>query len=594
MLKELSDLGKRNREQKLGEGKIIHNALKDEVISIDLIINEKGDFVQFDVLDKITRPAEALSAKKGKARLLLDKAEEVLNFVSEDASEKEKKGSEYKHSLFMEKLHEYEELKELESVFLFYNENKKKGLDTAKKSFYEIPEKQRNGNIAFRIQGKSIRLHEERTVYDSIISKFEKEQAALLKNSDRICSVCGKSNYPIEDVPHGMIKKVPDGQATGCALVSYNESVFLSYGLKGNLNSSVCSNCATTYVEGLNWLLGNGKIQTTDKGKEYFKYSNRKNFGKDTAMVFWLKDGNDVAELDLLEEPNEAEIKELIDSIFTGKSQASNINTNYFYSFTLSGAAARIFIRDWIEQSLTDLKKSIASWFEQIRIMQFDYTQQKMLPYYASLYSLANATQNSKESKDISASRTSVYLWKKALSQAAVPIWVLNAVLKRIRVDEKGITPERVALIRLILNQNSSKGGFTVKEELDHENVSTAYVCGRIFCVLENLQRAALGKNINAGIRERFFSSASMTPSSAFGRLLKMAQNHLTKLKNEKPGLAVVLDKELGELISKINSFPVMFNLEDQGRFAIGYYHQKQESFRKASENKELREAVEE
>jgi CRISPR-associated protein Csd1 len=85
-----------------------------------------------------------------------------------------------------------------------------------------------------------------------------------------------------------------------------------------------------------------------------------------------------------------------------------------------------------------------------------------------------------------------------------------------------------------------------------------------------------------------------MTPSSAFGRLLKMAQNHLTKLKNEKPGLAVVLDKELGELISKINSFPVMFNLEDQGRFAIGYYHQKQESFRKASENKELREAVEE
>ena len=232
-----------------------------------------------------------------------------------------------------------------------------------------------------------------------------------------------------------------------------------------------------------------------------------------------------------MEEPNEAEIKELIDSIFTGKSQASNINTNYFYSFTLSGAAARIFIRDWIEQSLTDLKKSIASWFEQIRIMQFDYTQQKMLPYYASLYSLANATQNSKESKDISASNVCIPL-EKALSQAAVPIWVLNTVLKRIRVDEKELL-ERVALIRLILNQNSSKGGFTVKEELDHENVSTAYVCGRIFCVLENLQRAALGKNINAGIRERFFSSASMTPSSAFGRLLKMAQNHLTKMKSQ-------------------------------------------------------------
>jgi CRISPR-associated protein Csd1 len=110
--------------------------------------------------------------------------------------------------------------------------------------------------------------------------------------------------------------------------------------------------------------------------------------------------------------------------------------------------------------------------------------------------------------------------------------------------------------------------------------------------VLENVQRAALGKT-NAGIRERFFSSASTNPSSAFGRLLKMSQNHISKIKGEKPGLAVIFDKELQELFSKIDSFPAIFKLEEQGQFAIGYYHQKNDTFRKAAENKELKDAIE-
>jgi CRISPR-associated protein Csd1 len=174
-----------------------------------------------------------------------------------------------------------------------------------------------------------------------------------------------------------------------------------------------------------------------------------------------------------------------------------------------------------------------------------------------------------------------------------LPIWVLTAVLKRIRVDDKGITADRAALIRIILNRNNKNGGFMMKESLDERNDSTAYVCGRIFSVLEGIQRAALGSNINAGIRERFFSFASTNPSSAFGRLMKMSQNHLSKLKGEKPGLAVILDKEMQNLFAKIKGFPVVFSLEEQGQFAIGYYHQKHDTFKKAAENKELKDALE-
>ncbi len=90
---------------------------------------------------------------------------------------------------------------------------------------------------------------------------------------------------------------------------------------------------------------------------------------------------------------------------------------------------------------------------------------------------------------------------------------------------------------------------------------------------------------MNAGIGERFFSAASTTPSAAFGRLMKLSKQHLSKLKGEKPGLAVNIDKQLQALCSDIESFPTTFRLEDQGAFALGYYHEKSKSFEKSNEN---------
>lgn len=117
-------------------------------------------------------------------------------------------------------------------------------------------------------------------------------------------------------------------------------------------------------------------------------------------------------------------------------------------------------------------------------------------------------------------------------------------------------------------------------EKLDEKNKGTAYVCGRLFAVLESIQWFALG-DTNAGIRERYFSSASTTPGLAFGRLMKLSQHHLSKLKGEKPGLAVNLDKDLQELCASIegSQFPATFRLEEQGAFALGYYHQKNKKY---------------
>ena len=119
-----------------------------------------------------------------------------------------------------------------------------------------------------------------------------------------------------------------------------------------------------------------------------------------------------------------------------------------------------------------------------------------------------------------------------------------------------------------------------ITEKIEQGNRPVAYVCGQIFAKLEGIQYASLG-NVNAGIRERYFTYAMTSPASAFGRLFNLNSKHFTKLKNEKPGLAITLDKELQELCKDVDirSFPATFSLEQQGQFAIGYYHQRQSQF---------------
>lgn len=600
MIKELADFGKRIRKG--------HDALKDEPISIDLVINEDGSFNSYSVIDKINRPAEALNSKKGKARLLLDKAEEVLNYsgfnpdILEDEKTIEQKKIEsatsFKHQLFLAKLQHYKELEILTPVFDFYYDNRVNGLDNAVRAFdIQVSEKERAGNIAFRVN--DLRLHEQGMVYDAIIERFEKEQTSQLKGPKKICSVCGKSEFPILDQPHGVIKRVPDGQSAGCALVSYNAPAFESYKLNGNDNSSICTNCAKNYVEGLNWLLANGSEKLVEdkngKVKGQFIYSNRKNFGSDTAMIYWTKEEESIDELNMLDNPDAGQVTNLIDSVTKAKvNDAQFIKTNQFYSCTLSGAAARIAVRDWIEISLDDYKLNIAQWFKEIAIRAYGETR------YAPLYALARAGHNTKSDNDPTNSRIATQLWNAALKKSVPPLWILAAVLKRIRFVEnsddgqtkEAVTPERAALIRFILNRNNKNGGYMIKEQNDPNVKSPAIVCGKIFAVMENIQRAAQGKDLNAGIRERFFSFASTSPAPAFGRLMKLSQNHISKLKHEKPGLAILLDRQLQELCSFLNGFPAIFSLEEQGQFALGYYHQKQQDYDNAKNNKELQSII--
>ena len=573
MIQELVALATNLRQSKL-KGTYIHDALDNVSISIDLVIDKKGKFKQFIVHEIVNTVAEAITAKKGKARLLVDKPEEILSYG---------KNAKSKHNLFLDKIKGYSHLSSLSPIVAFYNVNKANGFQKARLVFpQEVEEKLRNRNISFILADSKKRLHEEHEIQKAIIDNYKSAQSKLKNSRFPTCSICGSLEYAVTDTPHGMIKRVPDGQTAGCALVSYNDNAYESYKLTGNENSSICTHCARAYVDALNWLLSNGHLSHNEKGKEIFLYKNRKNISKDTAVVFWLRDKSDVEDISQLDEPDEGKIREMIESIESAKAaRVKNVKTDMFYAITLSGAAARIAIRDWIETTVTNLRENLVQWFNDIEIGEYEKDKSKVVNHYPRFWELVRAAK-SKSTNNVQYGRIGATLWKCAVLGTSPPLWILNAILNRIRAEQGNTTTERIALLKFILNRKTNQqGGIKYMSTVDESNQNIAYICGRIFAVLESIQYHASGGNLNAGIRERFFSFASTMPSMAFGRLMKLSQHHLSKIRGDNPGLAINLDKKISELMCSVEGsrFPVTFSLENQASFAIGYYHQRQKDF---------------
>jgi CRISPR-associated protein Csd1 len=386
-----------------------------------------------------------------------------------------------------------------------------------------------------------------------------------------------------------MIKPVPDGQSSGCALVSFKYDAYESYGFEKNHNSSICTHCAKAYVDAFNWLLTNGWPSKNEKGKEIFIYKNKRKISDDTAVAFWLRNKLEVTELDLLDNPDEGKIRAMVDSVYEGRAKATkHIDDNMFYAITLSGAGARITIRDWIETSVENFRINIAQWFRDIEIHEYNSDEKKLVHKFPRFGELVRATK-SKLGKDVEYGRVGTALWKSAVMGTEPPLWIMSTVLNRIRAEQGKVTSARIALLKFcLIRKTNNNGGTKYMPTLDESNQNIAYTFGRIFAVFESIQYFAHGRKVNAGIGERYFSFASTLPKTALGRLSVLAKRHLSKIYKEKPGLGVNLDKQLQELISRIDCecLPAVFTLDDRACFTIGYYHQRHNDFPKEQTKK--------
>lgn len=348
-----------------------------------------------------------------------------------------------------------------------------------------------------------------------------------------------------------------------------------SYGKEQGFNAPVCTTAEFAYTTALNTLI---------------KSQNRLWVG-DTLILFWAASIKDTDFERLFynffgEVPKDnpelgpEAVKSLFRSIESGVFQG--VEDRKFYILGLAPNSARIAVRLWIGESISKLSKRIAQYFYDLSI-----THHPNLSDFLSMPYLMKSIALREESKNISPMLPGEVMYS-ILQGLPLPNTLLQAALRRIRA-EHSITYPRAALIKACINRATRVKNPTIKEELnmslDEQNTNIGYRLGRLFATLEKIQSES-HPGINATIRDRFYGSASGTPITVFGNLMRLKNHHLAKLEN--PGRRVNFERLISSILDGVEakkSFPSHLSLEDQGRFAVGYYHQMQDFFMK-KENK--------
>ena len=422
------------------------------------------------------------------------------------------------------------------------------------------------GNLVFRYNG--VFIHQDVLVKQA----WDNHYQAAESGPQMICLVTGEYGS-VENI-HPPIKNVQGAQSSGAALVSFNAPAFCSYGQEQNYNAPTSKYAAFAYTTALNQLLA-------DREHVY-------RMG-DATVVCWAKCGGDVYQnmMGWAFFGQEAtytlsDLQEALENLCCGNSaelDGEKLDPNMdFFVLGLSPNAARLSVRFFLHNSFGNFLKNTANHQRRLEIVKPVYDKFDTLPMWKLLSETVNLNARDKSPVPNLAGE----VLRSILTDTPYPATLLNGVTLRIRA-EHNVTRGRAAILKAYYLKNTHpdvpKEVLTVSLNPDSTNVP--YNLGRLFSLLEAIQSSA-NPGINATIKDKYFNSASATPSIVFPILLNLAQKHLKKLDT---GLRTYYDKQLSELLSKLGeSYPARLNLPQQGSFQLGYYHQTQSRFEKKEE----------
>lgn len=439
------------------------------------------------------------------------------------------------------------------------------------------PEDMKDQNIVFSLENdrlKNIRVHDRpaaRALWARLGTEGDKTQA--------VCLVTGERG-PIARL-HPAIKGVWGAQSSGASIVSFNLDAFASYGHEQGDNAPVSEAAAFAYTTALNRFL------ERDSG-------HRVQIG-DASTVFWA-DASDAAVVteaeglfaallgaDTVDEKAEAKkIAAILEAIRQGKPIAELKpylpEGVRFYVLALSPNAARLSMRFFVEDDFGVIAKC---YLEHIARMRIDPPPKEENP---SIWRLLIETASQRKSENVPPQLAGDWL-RAILTDAPYPRTLLSTVLMRLRADHD-VNALRVAILKAVLIRNFKLPKETLVS-LNPEYKDPGYLLGRLFATYEYAQTQALGGNVNATIRDQYYGTASATPRSVFPLLQRKATHHLSKLRKDKPGLAVNLDRKIGEiceLAAPEALFVPTLSAQRQALFAIGYYHQRNDFYRRKEE----------
>ena len=556
------------------DGGVAPEGFENKEIPFIIVIDKQGKFIQLEdtrELKNKKKVARTFLVPKGLGRSG-SKSYEVSNllwdhygYVLAYAGEKGQEQADKQHVSFTANVNELKQALPDDAgvaavaAFLASAEEKSKVMQAA--NWAECA-KVKGCNLSFRLVDEAVDLVCQSKAVQEYVSQANQVKSDNVQKG--ICLVTGKP-APIARL-HNAIKGV---NAKPAPFTSVNLSAFESYGKEQGFIFPVGEQAMFEYTTALNTLLAG---------------ENRFRIGDVTAICWSAKPTPLEEHLASLingggkDNPDAYidAVKSLYKSLYNGKYTEPD-GKEKFYLLGLSPNSARIVVRFWYETTVAALSESIAAWYDDLQMVRGEnspYPEYMPLPRLLGNLVLDGKMENLPS--DLIAQVTDA-----ALNNRVLPVSLLQAALRRNKAEQK-ITYGRASLLKAYINRAIRAGRLKNMKELtmslDRNRQDIGYVLGRLFAVLEKTQAEA-NPGLNATIADRYFGSASSTPIAVFGTLMRLLPHHLNKLEFE--GRAVQLQWEICQILEHCQRFPNHLNLEQQGLFAIGYYHETQFLFTK-------------
>ncbi len=423
-------------------------------------------------------------------------------------------------------------------------------------------------------------LHEN----PQVLEKWQQGLATQVQPKGSVVGQCAISGEvaPLARI-HNNLKGIQGGLATGANLVCYKTSAFESYGKSESYNSAISQEMMEKYTEAFNFLSTSPDHKQVLDGTTLLFWA--MTTGDETPMIqsfrrrILSEEDRNQQKIKSVESGVEAALEDLSEGSVADYDAIAKMEHVEFYILGIRPNTSRLAIKLFHHNNFGTMMQHGEA---HQRDMQL-HPEDKPL----SLWQMQTALKSPKSSGDLPPD-LGVKLLESVLNGTPYPRFMLDTAVYRAKTDQDdktflAVNATRVRIIKGCLTRlgKLEREEFSMLNEASKDPKDTAYLCGSLFAVLEQIQRTALG-NINATIKDKFFSSACSTPYLVFPRLLKLAQSHLNKMSD---GSAIYYDKMLQEIMGKMgNAFPRTLSMEKQGMFILGYYQQKEKLFTKKEE----------
>lgn len=540
--------------------------LEYKQIGFIIVLDRNGRFLRFEDRRIDKKSSQTFLVKKGVGRssapvanYLYDNSQYVFGFSDKGDQEKIHKYFDTFKAKIEEIYEKHPNNEAMEAVHAFYQQDSIAMIETMQQDplWNDIVKNlnRKYSVFSFLIEGDLEIVASKMDIID-----LDEEKSDGMGN---VCLVTGQRTKTVEVTSATMI---PGSQATA-KLVSFQvNSGYDSYGKTKGDNAPISAEAEFAYTTALNHLLRSDSRNKFLVGTRTFLFwaSSDSEASKQSEDSLFALLGRAEPDSD---DPNRRieEVRRIFMAIYNGDLPSEK--DDKFFILGLAPNSARIAVTYWNETPLREFAGKISRHFEDMEIVDL----RKEKKPYVGLYSILGSVTLGGKSSDAIPNLPEAVV-KSIFQGLPYPMSLFQACIRRIRA-EQSVNIVRAAIIKAYLNRlNDYYNNKKIDIMLDKENLNQGYLCGRLFAVLENLQYAANGQDT---IRSSYMNAASSTPAAVFPTILKLSNSHYGKLAKDKKGLANFYDNQKKEIMALIQDFPSTLTLNDQGRFFLGYYHQK-------------------